>query len=384
MYRNYNSFGCFVQDFPPSFIQIPPIAIPVRNPEGRNSTFYGKNTRTGVEIQTTYELSHTNTVVAGGTYEEMSQYDIRRTGNFAYIFSKYFLTDLFTLNGGMARQTAEDDVTRNFKALFIEDIWDITRNIRLTAGGRYDDYSDFGDSFNPRIGLTWEFLSGYDLKLLYSSAFRAPSFTELYDINYGDPNLKPEEVDTYQVSLGAEFNSEFSNRVTWYQNWTKNTIAPLMEPGVEFLRNKNYGKMRSEGLEYEMKYDFGRGSYLVVNYTNQLFIKRDFQWFVPKHTGNVMLNVRLSRYLNFNTDCHFEDGFRRQEGDTRADKPGYGIVNATLIARQFLEDYKGLELRASVYNLFDKDYTSPTGTLELPHDLPRPGRTFLFEVKYTF
>jgi outer membrane receptor protein involved in Fe transport len=37
-----------------------------------------------------------------------------------------------------------------------------------------------------------------------------------------------------------------------------------------------------------------------------------------------------------------------------------------------------------VYNLFDKDYTSPAGRLELPQDIPRPGRNFLVEVKYKF
>jgi len=45
--------------------------------------------------------------------------------------------------------------SRNFKAFFIEDLWDITKTVRLTTGGRYDDYSDFGDKFSPRIGLTW-------------------------------------------------------------------------------------------------------------------------------------------------------------------------------------------------------------------------------------
>jgi len=53
--------------------------------------------------------------------------------------------------------------------------------------------------------LTWEFIKGYDLKLLYGRAFRAPSFLELYDPGFGNPDLEPEEVDTYQVSLGAQF-----------------------------------------------------------------------------------------------------------------------------------------------------------------------------------
>jgi len=64
------------------------------------------------------------------------------------------------------------------------------------------------------------------------------------------------------VSLGAEVISALSSRITWYQNWIKDAIGPKLEPGNEFLRNKNFDKMRTEGLEVEMKYDFGRGSYL--------------------------------------------------------------------------------------------------------------------------
>jgi iron complex outermembrane receptor protein len=63
---------------------------------------------------------------------------------------------------------------------------------------------------------------------------------------------------------------------------------------------------------------------------------------------------------------------------------GYSIVNATLIAKKILKGYEGLELRASVYNLFDEDYTSPAGKNELPHDIPRPGQNFLFEISYKF
>jgi iron complex outermembrane receptor protein len=109
-----------------------------------------------------------------------------------------------------------------------------------------------------------------------------------------------------------------------------------------------------------------------------------FQWFVPRHTGNILANIRLSRYLNLYTSCHFEDGFRRQRGDNRDDMSGYAIFNTTLIAQKFLKGYEGLELRASVYNLFDKDYTSPAGNQELPQDIPRPGRNFMVEIKYKF
>jgi outer membrane receptor protein involved in Fe transport len=96
-----------------------------------------------------------------------------------------------------------------------------------------------------------------------------------------------------------------------------------------------------------------------------------------------MANIRLSKHLNFYTSCHIEDGFRRNVGDPRDDKSGYAIVNTTLIVKKFLKDYEGLELRGSVYNLLDKDYTSPEQP-DLPDDMPRPGRHFLVEVKYKF
>jgi outer membrane receptor protein involved in Fe transport len=96
-----------------------------------------------------------------------------------------------------------------------------------------------------------------------------------------------------------------------------------------------------------------------------------------------MTNIRLSRYLNFYASCHIEDGFRRDRGDNRSDVLGYGIVNVTLLARKFLKGYEGLEVRGSVYNLFDKDYVSPQ-IPNLPQDIPRPGRNFILEVKYKF
>ena len=76
--------------------------------------------------------------------------------------------------------------------------------------------------------------------------------------------------------------------------------------------------------------------------------------------------------------------YKQLSADERDDMSGYGIVNTTLIAKKFLKGYENLELRGSIYNPFDKDYTSPTGKGELPNDMPRPGRNFMVEVKYKF
>jgi outer membrane receptor protein involved in Fe transport len=68
----------------------------------------------------------------------------------------------------------------------------------------------------------------------------------------------------------------------------------------------------------------------------------------------------------------------------RLDCAFYVTANATLIAKNFLKELKGLEAWAAVYNLFNKNYTSPTAAGELPGDMPIPGINFMLELRYTF
>ena len=70
--------------------------------------------------------------------------------------------------------------------------------------------------------------------------------------------------------------------------------------------------------------------------------------------------------------------------ETRDDPGDYMLVNAGLVAKNFLKELKGLEVRGSVLNLFNKDYTSPTSLSELPDDIPMPGINFFLELRYTF
>jgi len=147
------------------------------------------------------------------------------------------------------------------------------------------------------------------------------------------------------------------------------------------------GNGRGQGLEVEVDYDFGRGTYLTLYYSYYRFISPHTQlrsWASAKHRGDIMANFRVSRYLNLNMDCYFQDGFRRNVGDSRDNMSGYAVVNATLIAKKFLEGYEGLEVRGSVYNLLDKDYTSPFPVPTLPNDVPQAGRSFIIELKYKF
>jgi iron complex outermembrane receptor protein len=51
-------------------------------------------------------------------------------------------------------------------------------SLSVSAAGRYDDYSDFGGTFNPKFALTYEPLIGVKLRGNWGKSFQAPSLAD--------------------------------------------------------------------------------------------------------------------------------------------------------------------------------------------------------------
>jgi iron complex outermembrane receptor protein len=73
------------------------------------------------------------------------------------------------------------------------------QELTFSASGRYDSYSDFGDTFNPKFGLTWKPVEPLRIKAQWGKSFSAPS---LANSASADPT-----VATY--SSGFVFNNIF-------------------------------------------------------------------------------------------------------------------------------------------------------------------------------
>src|SRR5205814_9483001 len=54
------------------------------------------------------------------------------------------------------------------------------RAVKLSLGGRYDYYSTFGGSFNPRVAVILRPSENDNVKVMFGKAFRAPSTYELF------------------------------------------------------------------------------------------------------------------------------------------------------------------------------------------------------------
>jgi vitamin B12 transporter len=117
--------------------------------------------------------------------------------------------------------------------------------------GRNDDNSAYGSHQTWRTGAGWAFLPDYRLIANYSTAFRAPSFVDLYYPGYGNTNLKPEVAKGGEVGLEGQ-NELFQWKISAYRSLVDNMITPnsLYVP-------VNIGHARLEGIETEVSFVTG-------------------------------------------------------------------------------------------------------------------------------
>ena len=56
----------------------------------------------------------------------------------------------------------------------------MAKSLDLELAVRYSDYSDFGSTTNPKLGIRWSITEDFMLRYSYTEGFRAPTFGELY------------------------------------------------------------------------------------------------------------------------------------------------------------------------------------------------------------
>ncbi|HEX5183740.1 MAG TPA: TonB-dependent receptor [Allosphingosinicella sp.] len=104
----------------------------------------------------------------------------------------------------------------------------LLRRLDLSLSGRYDHYSDFGSTANPKIGVNWDPVHGLTLRGTYGTSFRAPGLRDVgatvgaYFFNAAaiagsalrDPTRGAAQVDTIFL-LGGNRNLQPEKARTW-------------------------------------------------------------------------------------------------------------------------------------------------------------------------
>lgn len=95
---------------------------------------------------------------------------------------------------------------------------------RLQANVRRDDNSQFGGKTTGHIGYGYAFTPDLRMRMSVATAFRAPTFNDLYYPGYSNPDLRPESAQNKEVGLTWERGTTRAG-VTVYDNKVRNLIA---------------------------------------------------------------------------------------------------------------------------------------------------------------
>ncbi len=138
---------------------------------------------------------------------------------------------------------------------------------------RSDYFSDFGIAFSPYLGIILDdnFPLNSSLSLNYSYNFRAPNFNEMYYLNFGTKDLKPEKSNSFNLGLNINPLNPLNIELNLFYMISKDQIVAIPKSSVAWSA-RNLAKTRSFGIEFSSSYSYISGDFLAMlsfNYTYQ-------------------------------------------------------------------------------------------------------------------
>jgi len=284
---------------------------------------------------------------------------------------------------------------------YLQDLIAVTDQVDVVLGLRVDNYSDFGTQLSKRAALVYRASDEAIFKLLYGSAFRAPTLIEAYENGHinmraGDPDLKPEETNTYEAV--AIYAPNFSHKfmLNLYYSHLNNVIDleeyPNTDPGYQ-----NFDSRESRGAEFEY--------YFRPNTTHNLYFNAsyiDAEYTIPPEEGEIPHNQSMPdistvmlkamyvfrpsdrltfgttwRYYNETTETELQ--WVAEDGRDATVDP-YHVVDETVTFK--LTPLSQLQL--TVKNLFNADVRYPVYYYLTDSGIPREGTNFFLSFEQKF
>ncbi len=238
------------------------------------------------------------------------------------------------------------------------------------ANVRMDDYSDFGSHTTGLLGYGYRFASHWRVRGNLSTAFRAPTFNDLYGVKYGgNPNLKPEQSKSGELGIVYDGNGLLLQATyfdTRYQNliiYPPPTYAPAnvgkaLVRGLELIAQGHYA-----GLDWNAAYT-QQNPVNEVNGTQLTHRAHSF--------GSLGVGQTLGKW-NWNVDMRASGPTPDSDPVTSQPVTDPGYATFDLTGAYFVSPQ--LALRAKLINALNRDYTLVNG-------YNTQGRLFMLELDW--
>jgi len=291
------------------------------------------------------------------------QNDLTITDRHTFVFGLDYQED--TVGG----TTAYAVTSRDNKGLFAQYQGNFGKQ-DLELSVRRDDNEQFDE--HTTSGAAWAYALAEDLRLTisYGTAFKAPTFNELYWPGYGNPDLQPEESSSTELGLTGKIGSD-----RWSLHAYETNIDNLIAYDASIFAPSNISKVQIRGLETSLSTNLGgwdiNTSLTLLNPENRAN---------DANNGN-LLPRRARQSFRFDADYQSDryiigltllaEGKRYDDLANTRELAGYGTVDL----RTEYALAKAWQLQARIGNLLDKDY-------ETASYYNQPGRNLFVTLRY--
>ncbi len=347
-------------------------------------------------------------------------FDLRNTsrvGEHNFVYGIEHRSDEVESGAQESGDTATTKEKGKVTGVYIQDHWQITPALLLSAGVRFDQYdldlvtykaSTDSSGFSPNLGLQYSFNDNWLLNLGYAQAMRGKEVGDAFTIEAGESTLSPsldaEEVDN--AELGLTYQDEHWHIVaSVYKSEIDDVILDQLGRGTYY---ENVGTLSTDGVELKVGYWID-DIQIVANYSNSDADLNGLPVVGYEHNG--LANKRGDTW-GFNVNYSLSDTIELGWNFTRVsalnnisvlhraveigwidqtqtiDKPSYQVHD---IFVQW-QPNDNVSVNLSVQNLFDEhyrdhssvgDYTHIPGW-EIVEGLYEAGRDIRFSVSYSF
>ncbi|NOY62821.1 MAG: TonB-dependent vitamin B12 receptor [Gammaproteobacteria bacterium] len=235
---------------------------------------------------------------------------------------------------------------------------------------RSDDNEQFGKRTTGGAAWGWAFAKNLRVTAAYGTAFKAPTFNELYWPGFGNPDLEPET--SRSAELGLRGHMDWAS---WSVNLYETRVKKLIAFDAATFAPVNVGEARMRGIETTLTTQISAWN-LSANLT--LLDPKDRSSGANK--GNTLAR-RTKQSLRFDADRDFgkygigatllAEGKRYDDSANTRKISGYSTID-------FRAQYrltKAWKLQARIENLLDKEY-------ETASFYNQPGRSFFVTLRY--
>jgi outer membrane receptor protein involved in Fe transport len=278
----------------------------------------------------------------------------------------------FTLGGELVKQlqlqTDADGIPKDLiLSAYLVDTIELGKRLTINLGLRNDRYTkSFGNTLNPRVAIIVRPYETGNTKLFFGRSFRVPSPNERADTP--DAAVSPETIWSGEIEHSHAVTDDLHIVGAVFANWVSNLISLVKAPeldnvapyyGTAYQNNPN--RIRSLGVEGEVRWEPGTGTLLSLSVTRQQVEQLAATGNTPfANAPEILAKARIlypvaGRSLRLGSELVLDAGrhFDWHASDATLPSPDNRVDDAVMWNISLSGEYRHLRYFAGVFNLLD-------------------------------